>query len=466
MEDLNKIIFSKTTWLLLVGFFIIRLLSFGLTEFAILENIIAAIIILALIFVYYKSPTWAFMFLLAEFFLAGSGQLLEFYGIAIRTLLLIIFLLLYYLAWLKNRKYQSLKIPHQLYYLLIPFLILILASAVLGLANNHSLNFVIQDLIPVAYLLLLIPAWEFLTQKNVQQFLIKILAVLIIGSAIWSLFNFILFTTGVTQIHDFYYKWLRDVNLGKITQVTKYYYRIVLPEHLLITPLLLLISATWLKHKNKILSWLIIAASLILALSFSRSYFLGLIVGLLILKYKNTFRNWFKIVAFNLLAILIIFTLVNFLASFSQSLGWEILGLRLGSLAVPTMEESSNNRLLLLEPINELIRAKPIIGHGLGATINFIDANQQLQTTRHFDWGYLEMWVEWGLVPLFLFLTIIFLTLKNLVLKIKTNQILFIGLLTSLISLLIINITTPALFHVLGIIYLTLLLYWVWLPEN
>lgn len=193
---------------------------------------------------------------------------------------------------------------------------------------------------------------------------------------------------------------------------------------------------------------------------------MGLAVGLLLLKYQNNWQDWLKIVVFNVLAIFLLFTGVNFLASGGQSLGWEILGLRLSSLAVPTMEESSNNRLLLLPTIKDLIKAEPIIGHGLGQTIEFVDAKGNLVSTRHFDWGYLEMWAEWGLAALVLFLFILFTTAKKLIYKLNKNQALPLGLLTGLASLLIINITAPALSHVLGIIYLALLLSLVWQTTN
>lgn len=464
MHDIKKLFNQQIFFYLLAGFFALRLLSFILVDYSTLENWLTGIIILSLIFVYYKNPLWAWYFLLTEIFIGGAGQFLSLGTISLRSWILIIFIILYAWDFVFRGKFKKIKIPKIAYYLILPFLILILSSALIGLANHHPLNQIIADLIPFTYLLLIIPAIDFWSEKKTKEFLFNGVLVLIIASSVWSLFNFILFTSGFHLIHDDYYKWLRDINLGKITQVTQYYYRIVFPEHLLIVPLILIIGSHWLKYKDKLIYWLITAASLILALNFSRGYLLGLLIGLLFLKYKHSWKDWLKISLINLLAIGIIFTGINFVSSGGKSLGLEIAGLRLSSLTVPTIEESSNNRLLLLPAITKSISQQPIIGNGLGQTLEFINAKGKIQHTAHFDWGYLEMWSEWGFVALFVFLMLILTTLTKLI-KHK-NQVLSLGLLAGLISLLVINLTAPALFHVLGVVYLTLLLSLTWRHEN
>ncbi len=453
-----KNLFNKNFFtFLLVGFLALRLLSFILVDYPILENILVIIIVLALIFTYYQNPRWAWFFLLIEIFIGGAGQFLSLADISLRSWLLIVFLALYFghLAWQKN--FSAFKLPSQAEYFFWPLLVLLTASGLLGLANNNILSNVLADFVPFAYFLLIFPAKEFIKEKANQQLLFNGLLALLIGSAIWSLFNYVVFVSGFHLVHDNYYQWLRDINLGKITQVTQYYYRIVFPEHLLIVPLLLLLNSHWLKVKDKLITWSVVAASLILALNFSRGYFLGLAAGLLFLKYKNSWKNWLRACITAFLIIFLLFTGINFLASGGRSFGGEIMGLRLTSFTVPTIEESSNNRILLLPAIWEKIEQEPLLGQGLGQSLSFYNAQGKLTTTRHFDWGYLEMWAEWGLFPLIFFILLLFTIIRELIANLNKNQALALGLLAGLISLLVINLTSPALFHVLGIVYLALL---------
>ena len=188
-----------------------------------------------------------------------------------------------------------------------------------------------------------------------------------------------------------------------------------------------------------------------MALNISRAYFLGLIIGLLFLKYKNSWLDWLKIFCLNFLIVLALFTAINLISSFGTDAGWGILGLKFGGITAPQMEISSQNRVQLLETIMAMIKDAPIFGQGLGQSIVTEKIN-----TRHFDWGYFEMWIKWGLFGLLWSLIILGSLLKKIWSKTK-NQELNLGLLAGIISLLIINITTPALFHVFGILYLVMI---------
>jgi len=424
--------------------------------------------------------------LIAEFFLGGAGHFVEFYGLSIRTTLLIAFLILYLISLIARKE----KIKYRkswLVYSLIGLLAYLFALAIYGLFQSHPISFIFQDIIPFAFLLLLIPSFypveyssplaknnflsdkkfiprgEFAKKKKAKKIILQLLVAFVIGSAIFSLFNFVLYRTGASEIHDGYYLWLRNVNAAKITKVTDFYYRIVFPEHLLIVPIMLILAAFWLKRDhlaliraNKgILIALLTGGGLIMALNVSRAYFLGLIIGLLFLKCGNRFWPWLKKSVGVLLIIFLIFTAINLISSGGKYHGWEILGIRFLSISSPQMEVSTNTRMQLLPPILDLIKERPIFGQGLGQDVTF-ELNGELKTTRHFDWGYFEMLAKWGVIGLALFLLILGLIITKT--KKWLNQPLILGATAGLIALLIINITTPALFHVFGILYLVFIL--------
>jgi O-antigen ligase len=71
-------------------------------------------------------------------------------------------------------------------------------------------------------------------------------------------------------------------------------------------------------------------------------------------------------------------------------------------------------------------------------------------TTPHFDWGYLEIWTELGIVGLLIWLIFLLYILKITVHK---SDFAFSGI----VALMIINITSPAVFHLLGILILAVI---------
>lgn len=462
-------IFHRHTTLLLVGFFSIRLLSFGLRQAPVAQGVLVAIALITAIILFIKKPRWAWYLLLGELLFGGAGHFLELFGVSIRTLLLVTFLTCW-LTYSLARKTGPAD-GHNFQFL-IPIALIFWAT----IGSLHALEYdrsgaaIIADLIPYAFFLLLLPALSWKPDEAQKKFLLRLAAAFLIGSALFSLITFILFSTGVEMIQDPYYKWFRDVAFGKITDMGSGFWRIVTPEHLLVAPMMIVIGSWVMGSKtdkiNKRASYTLLASgALILALNLSRTYFLALLVAFLVLKYKHHWKEWLKASLTSAALIFVLFTSIHLIAS-SGNLGWDLLGLRFGSIARPALEESAFTRTVLLPPIWQLIKIHPIIGTGLGASITFTHpATGEAVTTRHFDWGYLELWAELGLVGILLFLTLLVRAGIALVKKIKQgsrqaskHQDLYIGFLAVLAALAVMNITAPVLFHVLGVVVLVFII--------
>ena len=144
-----------------------------------------------------------------------------------------------------------------------------------------------------------------------------------------------------------------------------------------------------------------------------------------------------------MLGFLVIFCGLFFIASKGKSFGLEVFGLRAQSIILPDSENSSLSRLLLLPKILEKIKNAPLSGSGLGSTVTvYSPVLKKDITTPHFDWGYLEILAELGIIGFvvwFIFITKTLFTIK----KQPLIRAVFI-------SLLVINLTSPALFHVFG----------------
>ncbi len=453
----TKINWRQILWLSIV-FFALRLASFLIRDHSLLQSLFVLTNVLTLAFLFFKNKAWAWYYLLLEFILGGAGVFFQAFSLSLRTILILEFLILYFsimgsealkrLLWKDNKN------------TLLAFLIVILFLSLtlyLGLKNQHSLFFIIQDLLPFSFFLLIFPAKEFLQDKNADQNLLNLLFIFILGSSLWSVFNLFLFHQGIALLHSPYYNWLRDFAMAKVTYLDSGFWRIVFPEHLLLIPAILFLVYLYLQTKDKIILIFLSLANIILALNISRAYLLALLAGLIVLKYQTKFFDWLKIWTLTLVGFILIFFVINISVSAGHNLGLNILGLRLPGISQISTDVSANNRLQLLEPIWQNIKDSPVFGQGLGLNISFINEVGQNINTRHFDWGYLEFWAKFGLVALILFLLIWLNLIKNLLAQTK-KQALSLACVASLIAIIVSNIWAQNMLHVFGIILFSLIL--------
>ncbi len=461
ISDIKKIFFHPHTAILLIAFFAVRAMSYAMAPHIILQNILAAALVFTLIILYFKKPTYAWYLVLAEIFLGGSGHFVEFYGLSIRTLFLVVYVCLYTGHQILTRhKRAELLIPRTLYLLLGTFILSVLWAALSGMLHHNATKLIIQDVIPFAFFALLLPAHQLVKDKSSYPFLIRLALVFIFGSALFSLLTLILFSTGTTLLQGSYYHWFRDIVGGKLTNMGNGFWRIVAPEHLLVLPITLVVSSLLMRQKrNTLLYAALLACLFILTINFSRGYFLALFVALIPLLYKHTFKQWFTTSAITCASILLIFCTTSFMASAGTTFGLELFGLRIQSFTSPRIEESTYTRSALLTPIVQKFKSHPIVGSGFGSTVTFINPVTQKEiTTPQFDWGYFEIITEFGLIGALVYFFLVAFIIYLTILYIKTTTLhpdFLVGILGGLVSLLITNITAPALAHVFGILYLT-----------
>lgn len=447
---------------LIVIFFGIRLFSYFFTPATpllsqnILNTILTTVILLVSIYLISKKNERGWFIIAGEFILGGSGGYFSLFGLSLRTLLLIfsntIFLWQKYLHQKITR--SELKTEHYLFLLLI---IIALLSAVNGFYRNHALESIISDLIPYFFSLYLLPLSELWQSEKFRKLGKILLITTIFGNGLLILFTQIGLSTGIFTLQDSYYHWYRDVALGKITYLNSNFYRLVLNEHLLLIPVALYFIGDIIKNKiNKLNFTVLFCLLFILANNLTRIYLLALGVGMMFLFSTKNWRRWLTVSTVTLLSFISIFTLTHTLASRGQDFGLGFFGLRIQSITSPATEDSSLSRLILLPKILEKIKNNPILGQGLGDSVRVYSPVMKTDIiTPHFDWGYLEILAEMGIVGfLSWFLLIFYLFYIIVISKYNYNK----NILSSvLISLLILNITSPALFHPFGIILIIIL---------
>jgi len=494
---------SKYTILFSI-FFLARLLSFWLRFDALGQGIIATVLLVLLVAAYFKNPRWAWYLVLGELFLGGSGQLFQLGGLAARTLMLVIFLALWFFDQYRHGNLRtSLRLDKKLLWLGAAAGFFLLLEVAVAYFQGHGVRAIFQDVWPFAFLLLIFPARQFFETADgvakARAILTRLVGVFMIGNAIFGLITWGLFVSGQTVLQSPFYKWFRDVLMGKITDLGTGFWRVVEPTHLLIVPLILIIVA-WLMAQRKEgrampaeshgaesgakmrewskssasrwWSWICLTAGLlILAMNLSRAYLLGLALGFLILLALYGWRSWWRPALLSAAIFMALFFGLNLAASGGRTIGLELFGLRLGSVVAPNSEESSATRMMILPELLKNIKAHPLLGVGFGSSVTYFNSFAQKDiTTRNLDWGYLEMYLELGLLGCLTFLAAVVYLARELWRRareksrankfdtvadtVATRQVLTAGLLAGLGALLVINITAGAFLHVYGMVFL------------
>ncbi len=440
-----------------------------------LNAIVSTIILAAAAYLLWKKDERGWYIVALEMILGGSGGYLAVGELALRTCLLAASLAIFFFQKISDKNFSIknyFKENKKNVYLLFCIVAIGIISAIHGLFAGHQMDLIIADTIPYLFFLYYFPLQELLRSERFKQLALNILAAAVIGNFVFILFTFVGFSSHLFLLQDAYYHWYRDVALGKITELPFNFYRLVLNEQLLLVPLLLFflskaISKSPLARglkgdvgsfeptpphppagRDLMLVSLLLA---ILSVNLTRIYLVALIVGLLLLFTRTNWKRWLFASTATIMLFFVFFTGLHLAVSRGQSLGWELFGLRLQSIVSPTLEESSLSRLLLLPKIIEKIKTHPVLGNGLGDTVTvYSPIIKQEITTPQFDWGYLEIFDELGVVGLIAWLSLI----SYLFWKLHKNR----ALMASLVALAVINITSPALFHVLGVVWITALL--------
>ncbi|MEK7644641.1 MAG: O-antigen ligase family protein [Patescibacteria group bacterium] len=450
---------------LVSGYLFARLLSFLTYQEPFANQIIALLAIIIFVYFCLKNPKLGWFMLIGELLLDGAGHFFEFQGLLLRTWFLGVFGTIWLIERIRRKKFRLSLPPRSLGICAIVLAGVVILAIVNGFVSGHAPTNILQDAVLFFFILLFFPAVEF--RESAREIFTPIISAWIIGTAIFSLLTFLIYSGGFGYLPDTYYHWFRNMAAGKITDLGNNFFRVVLPEQLFILPIILVIAARLINDIRSKKLWALLAiSSVILILNFSRIYFLALIVGMAVLAIRSPVCRWFTVSATTAGLMMVIFILFSLLASRGNSFGLELLGLRASGISAPMADTSGAIRLAMLPDISHSIETAPWFGSGLGATVRYLDPVTKNRVTRtQFDWGYFEMLAELGVVGTIIFLCFIFI-ISYYLFQLAYRQTggdfaLARGLLAGASALLIANITTPALFHGFGILYIGMLMIFV-----
>lgn len=428
-----------------------------------------AVFLLALI-----RPAQALPILAVEYLIGSKGALFNLGGdernnggISLRIILFCAFFAGWFINFLRQRKWTSLKEAFRGRVEYLVFGLLLGFAFLQGILRHQS--FLLADANAWGFWLLLLPVLDLMRRASKED--ITRLGVWIAAGLLWSGIKtsllFYLFS------HSFpawflepIYLWVRRTGVGEITRAGGNVFRIFFQSHiyaLLLLPGLLLVQRFKRSRVALILfgfSTLFLAQTLI---SLSRSFFLGLFVTGLVACVLAWVSGRFKavlglagrfLVALTAASAFIV-TLCFFPLPFSSSSLLDAWQSR-----VSAQDDASASRWKLLPAMWNKIKERPVLGSGFGATVTYtsrdprvVQATGGVYTTYAFEWGWLEHWIKFGIlgIPLLLFILIRIgrrIQLSSLPADHKRVLIL------SLVALAVVHVSTPYLNHPLGFAWL------------
>jgi len=323
--------------------------------------------------------------------------------------------------------------------------------------------------------------------------ILQIFTACILWLSFKTLFLLFAFSHNITSITSELYRWTRVTGVGEITQMQGGFYRIFFQSHIFILiglfVFILLLTKIINKEEENDKKLIISSPAIALAaagyfllltlllsivlISFSRSFWVGLIIGLLIywfidlLVYKTSWKKLFQIsgtllicaiMSIGLIIAIVKFPYPNPTGGFSTA---ELLSERAGQISG---EAGVSSRWALLPELWDEIKQSPILGQGFGATVTYKSSDPRVlessptgeYTTYAFEWGWLDIWLKLGLLGLISYLALLTKIIIDGIFRNKAKDKIIYGLTIGLIVISAVSIFSPYMNHPLGIGYLIL----------
>jgi len=450
--------------------------------------LISACLVLSL-----RDIRFGLLFILAELVIGSQGYLFSFKVsdsiISLRMALWIIVMAVWFskelLAWFSNRRAIKKYVDFPYKKQLIALSLVIVLGTIIGYFSSNDRIFFFLEFKRWIYILLLVPMISsFKTSDDIKK-----MSAVVIGAAI------VLSLKAISLIyifsHSFHplifdvYTWMRTSLLGEITRWPSGFSRVFMQSQIFLLPAAIgsyiFLWARLKKNSSEgVKSWVILSlvtvlfTSVIIA-SLSRSFWVGVVIGAALTgaiyillnrpKFSKIIVNILTIISILILSTAFIFSIVRFpwpnsSANFDASL--------LSDRAIK-MEAGAASRWSLLPIMWSEIRQSPVWGYGLGKSLTYqtydprvLESSSSGQyTTYVFEWGWLDIWLKFGILGVAVYVWLLFSLGRDAVLLIKKQPLEGLLILSSVLIIAIVHFFTPYLNHPLGFGYLGLLLVYI-----
>ncbi len=512
MSSLN--LFNRKFTLILAFIFLAELFSlFGylLSDF---NKIGFFIIVLLTIIASLIKLEYGLWILFAELFIGSKGYLFFFEQDGLIISIRIALWLIVMSVWFGKaviRGETSLKEVSPLRSYFIILFVFIIWGIINGFLNHNEFNNIFFDFNGWLYFTLIFPVYSVFASKppsgskSHSVALMQIFTASIIWLSAKTFFLLFAFSHNMIGMTSELYRWVRVSGVGEITQMQGGFYRIFFQSHIFVligffvflmfivneiksvnrqSPLRETLTRQRIKEaelpigssaSKKLITYYLLLITILFStilISFSRSFWAGLIVGLLfyyfiiLLFYKI---GWKKFIITNAILLCAGIFSVGLIAAvvkfpYPQPIGgFATTELLSGRASQITGEAGVSSRWTLLPKLWNEIKRAPILGQGFGATVTYKSSDPRVlqsspigeYTTYAFEWGWLDIWLKLGFFGIIAYLMLLG-KICIIGLRHNTQNKIISGLTLGLVVIAVVSVFSPYMNHPLGIGYLIL----------
>lgn len=472
-----KQFFDKSFWITLLCL----ALYFALSIFA-FHNAFAPILLLltgiGVIALTQKKLEWGLAAAFAELFANSHGHLVSAdvggFALSLRMVIFLAVMAGYFVLLLRGK--ARLDVRDDRWGIFLPLFIAVAVGFIVGLSQNEALK-AFKDGNAYFYLGYLLPILSIEWNPERRRLLLQVL----FGSAAWvailTLGLLYVFTHFPEPVMAAVYKFIRDTRTGELTKMVGSLFRIFLQSQIsVLVAVFLLVPLAFnrLLGKRDLIKLLLLfsVASAVMLISLSRSFWVGMVFGIIALVVlcvrllAARAAGVGRLVGMGalsgcvgalLLVLLIVFPL-PYRTSNARDLS--ILSILFSSRAMDINDVAVSSRWKLLPEMWSEIAASPIIGSGFGEEVTFQTDDPRVRTfspdgtwtTYSLEWGWLELWLKMGILGPIAFLAMFILFAKRLFLSRENEHAwLSIGFFGVLVMLYATHLFSPYLNHPLGL---------------
>lgn len=495
--ELKSLFFGRATLVTFIGILLFEVLSF----FAFLSPAIQGVGFVAVTIAALALSLWKLEYglgiIFAELAVGSKGYLLSMEAFGFTLSIRLALFLAVVIAWIvlvfRERRVEFFRLAYWRWFAAF------LAILAFGVANGMIRGNAVADIFfdGNAYLFLgLFPALlQGIRHRESLYRLIRVLTGAILAGAAKALVLLFLFSHDFTALMLVVYRWVRVTGVGEITRMDGNFHRVFFQSHifdlLLLFLLLILLfafaerprlrqyAALLRDRGTRPVVFLFLAVITITLLSWSRSFWLAAVLTGLVLYGWLWFKRKYRYADLAHLSAALGLCLITTVVFLGLVLNIPIDGQGWGGTSLFDLaksratdiedEPAAASRFLLLPKLLDRVKEHPLLGSGFGTTVTYTTEDPRFRethpdgtyTTFAFEWGYLDMVTEVGVIGLAVFALFVWKMIQEgkRLASSSQNEMekrFATGLLFGIIALLFVHVTTPYLNHPLGISFLLL----------
>ncbi|MFH1252896.1 MAG: O-antigen ligase family protein [Candidatus Uhrbacteria bacterium] len=467
---------GKPFWITLGGLFIVFLLSI-LVFHNLAEPFALGLMGLAILVLTIKKLEYGLLAAFAELFANSHGHLIsaEVGGFSL-SLRMTIFLAVMF-GWLILILMRKVKLSWQDKRLVffLPLFVAVATGYIIGLGQNEVAK-AFNDGNAYFYLAYLFPVlsvdWDVIKQRR----LLQVLAAAAAWVTLLTLGLLYEFTHFPAWMLSSSYTYIRDTRTGELTRMTDSLFRVFLQAQFsLIVFIFFLMPFIWFKETSRRTRiWLVVILTPLagaLLISLSRSFWLGIIAGglvmisLLFFWLKPTWKKIGSSLGLSFLApiagVILLVLIILFPLPYRTGSAGELSGL-FSSRTTDTEDAAVSSRWKLLPEIWKGIAAAPLLGQGFGEEVTFQTDDPRVRAfspdgtwqTYSLEWGWFELWLKMGILGPLAFILLFGFLMREIIIDKKRPIWLTVGLASGLVMLYVTHVFSPYLNHPIGLGFL------------